>query len=75
MTALSNLFTERDNATLCSVRCGLIAGLAVYLGLSVLNWSSFNAESFGLGLASVIGAGGVGIGVKSRSESVQGGVQ
>jgi hypothetical protein len=72
---LTDLLTSRNGVTFDVIRVFLALACFVLLGLAiwdvVVNEESFNALTFGSGVAALFAGGGVGIGAKRNDEPDQ----
>ncbi len=71
MKFLKDWLTECDNETFDPIRMLAVAGVLEYLILSAyttIRTGAFDAQSFGLGLGSVLIAAGAAVGIKAKTE-------
>lgn len=69
---ISDLVTEPDNKTVCPIRIAAIFSLLHFHGLVTADYiqhHNFNAQSYAIGVGTLIGAVGVALGVKKDSPS------
>jgi hypothetical protein len=70
---LMNILTEPDNSTFCPVRIVAIVGIIQYLGLTMAHYlqhAMFDAQSFAIGFAAIIGGVGAALGLKKDAQGV-----
>jgi hypothetical protein len=68
---LKSMLTGRDNLTYDVARVLLFMGGIVFLActvIAVLKSAQFDMDKFGYGFGTLLGGGGVGIGIKSHTE-------
>lgn len=68
---LVHCLTEVDNTTFDITRVALALGVLTFLALAVyheISTGQFDMSNFGLGYGSLLGAGGAGVGIKSKME-------
>jgi hypothetical protein len=69
---LKDVLTTRDGESFDVIRVGMVLSCATLLGLAawdvVVNKNTFNALTFGSGVAALFAGGGVGIGAKAKDE-------
>jgi len=72
-TWIQNIITEPDNKTVCPVRIVAIVGIIQYLGLTMAHYlqhALFDAQSFAIGFAAIIGGVGAALGLKKDTQGV-----
>ena len=70
---IKQIITEPDNATVCPVRIAAIVGIIQYLGLTMAHYmqhAMFDAQSFAIGFAAIIGGVGAALGLKKDTQGV-----
>jgi hypothetical protein len=68
---LKDCLTGRDNETYDVVRVLILSGglsFIFYAGVAVFKTGTFAMQDFGIGLGAILGGGGAGVGLKSKTE-------
>lgn len=69
MKFLTDILTEKDNATFCLIKCIAASGTLTYLGCAVTHVvinHAFDYTAFGTGLGAIMGGGGLGVLMKDK---------